>query len=114
MAPGTVQTASVGDNTPGVTTLTTGPAKYDPSILKLTIPGISFNLSCPTGLHVTWTSGQPTAQTQQTVSAQGELLTPGCCSQTDCADNTEAPSYRHIDNVVHGGQPKDGNVSVQV
>ncbi len=74
MSPGTVQTASVGDNMPGVTTLTTGAAKYDPSILKLTIPGINFNLSCPTGLHVTWTSGQPAAQSQPTVSAQGELL----------------------------------------
>ena len=81
MAPGTVQTASVGDNTPGVTTLTTGPAKYDPSILKLTIPGINFNLSCPTGLHVTWTSQQPTAQAQQAVSAQGKLPVPGCCSK---------------------------------
>jgi hypothetical protein len=101
MAPGTVQTASVGDNTPGVTTLTTGPAKYDPSILKLTIPGINFNLSCPTGLHVTWTSQQPTAQAQQTVSAQGELPTHGCCSKIDCAENTEAHIYKHDGDVIH-------------
>ena len=70
MAPGTVQTASVGDSQPGVTNLSTGAAKYDASIQKLTIPGISFNLSCPTGLRVSWTSGQPTGQPQQPVNGQ--------------------------------------------
>ena len=70
MAPGTVQTASVGDNQPGVTNLSTGAAKYDASIQKLTIPGINFNLSCPTGLRVSWTSGQISAQSQQPVNGQ--------------------------------------------
>ena len=70
MAPGTLQTASVGDNQPGVTNLSTGAANYDTSIQKLTIPGINFNLSCPTGLRVSWTSGRPTAQPQQPVNGQ--------------------------------------------
>lgn len=72
-APGTVQTASVGDG-PGVTNLRTGPAKYDAAIQKLLIPGINFNLSCPTGLRVTWTSGQPGTTPQQPVNAQGAPL----------------------------------------
>ena len=72
-SPGTVQTASVGDNT-GVTNLSTGPATYDATVQRLTIPGINFNLSCPTGLRVSWTSGQPTAQTQQPATATGGLL----------------------------------------
>ena len=78
-APGNVQTASVGDN--GVTNLSTGPAKYDVSIQKLTIPGVNFTLSCPTGLRVSWTSGQPMAQTQQPVNAQGELSPPETTSR---------------------------------
>lgn len=59
-----------------MTTLSTGKATYDPAIQKLTIPGINFNLSCPTGLRVSWTSGQPTAQTMQPAKAVGELSLP--------------------------------------
>ena len=53
-----------------MTNLSTGAAKYDASIQKLTIPGINFNLSCPTGLRVSWTSGQISAQSQQPVNGQ--------------------------------------------
>ena len=65
----------MGDNA-GVTTLSTGKATYDSAIQKLTIPGINFNLSCPTGLRVSWTSGQPSAQTQQPAKAVGEPSPP--------------------------------------
>ena len=73
-----------------MTNLSTGPAKYDVSIQKLTIPGVNFTLSCPTGLRVSWTSGQPKAQTQQPVNAQGERSPPDATNQAGTS-----PSVRH-------------------